>query len=241
MLRLKDWAKWATPLLIVVMLLGVSCSFVAPPPAPSPPPAPPEPENHKPVINYITAPQQTAPSSNTRVTCVATDADGDILTYAWAADSGMIIGTGDTVTWNAPAAAGDYIVTAIVTDSKGGEARDSVTIDVIQKPNRSPIAALIVRKNKDTAITITEETGPITAKRWSSTEIECKAEDPDGDTLSYRWSATDGQIDGDGPIVKYIASATGDFAVTATVVDSSGAQTKCSVYFHVPCCGAGGG
>lgn len=241
MLKLKVWAKWATALLVVVMLFGVSCSFVAPQPEPEPvPPAPAEPENHKPVINYMKAPQQCTPSESIRIACVATDADGETITYAWAAESGMIVGTGDTITWNAPAEAGTYIVTAIVTDSKGAEARDSVTISVTPKPNRSPIVKLVVRKANGTEVTINQETEPITAKRWSSTEIECKAEDPDGDTLSYRWSATDGQIDGEGPFVKYIATTAGDFAVTATVIDGRGAETKTSVYFHVPCCGAGG-
>jgi hypothetical protein len=154
---------------------------------------------------------------------------------------GLHIGTGDTVTWNAPEAAGTYTIAVTVTDGKGGEAKDSVTISVTPKPHRAPIVTLIVRKNKDTAITITPDAKPITVKRWSSTEIECQAESPDGDTLSYKWSAPDGQIDGEGPKVKYIASATGDFAVTVTVIDSRGAQTKTSAYFHVPCCGAGGG
>jgi len=241
MLALKSLAKLVTPLLVVAMLLCVSCSFVAPQPEPEPVPSTPvEPENHKPVINYVTAPKEGIPSESIRITCVATDADGDTLTYAWAADEGMIVGTGDTITWNAPAVTGDYVVTAIVTDSKGAEARESVTISLMEKPNRVPIVKLIVKKSNGTEFVINEETGPITVKRWSSTEIECQAEDPDDDTLSYRWSATDGQIDGEGPFVKYIASTTGDFAVTATVLDSRGAETKTSVYFHVPCCGAGG-
>jgi chitinase len=242
MLGLTGWAKWAAPILIIIMLLGTSCTFVVPPPTtpvttttlPSPKS---EPENHKPVINYMTSEQQVTPSSSTRITCVATDADNDTLTYTWSVNSGTIIGTGDTVTWTAPQAAGTYIITAMVTDTKGGEAKDSVTIAVTPKPNRAPMVTLIVREKNEPPVNITPATGKITVKKWSTTEIECKAEDPDGDPISYKWSATEGKIDGEGPIVHYIASTPGDIAVTVTASDNRGAQTKTSVYFKVPCCG----
>ena len=210
------------------------------PQQPSEAPAPlpiPQPENHKPVINYMTSQQQVTPSSSSRITCVATDADGDTLTYAWSAPSGTIVGTGDTVTWNSPEANGNCTVTVTVTDSMGGEVKNSVTIAVVSKPNRAPIATLIVREKNEPPVTVTAAAEPIRVKRWSTTEIECKAEDPDGDMLTYKWSATEGKIEGEGPKVQYIATTGGDAAVTVTVIDSKGAQMKTSVYFKVPCCG----
>jgi hypothetical protein len=241
MLRLTGWTKWVAALLIAVMLLSSSCSLIAsssnttiePPPT-----TPPEPENQKPVIQYIQTEQQVTPSSSTRITCMATDADKDTLTYSWSSNNGTIIGTGDTVTWIAPEAAGTYSVTAMVTDGKGGEAKDSVTINVIAKANRAPIVTLLFRENKNAPpITVTPEMDPIRIKKWSTPEIECKAEDPDGDPISYKWSATEGKIEGEGPIVQFIAMTAGDITVTVTAVDSRGAQTKASVYFKVPCCG----
>lgn len=241
MLRLKGMTRWAIQLLVIVMLFGSSCSFAVlsqPAPATPPAPPPPEPENHKPVISYITAQQQVSPSDNSRISCVATDVDEDTLTYAWSASGGTIIGTGDTVTWAAPQATGSYAITAIVTDGKGEEARDSVNIAVTVKPNRAPIVTVLVREKKnDPPIAITSQTGPLKVKKWSSTEIECKAEDPDGDPLIYKWSATEGKIDGEGAIVHYIASTPGDYVVTVTAIDSKGAQTRGSVFFKVPCCG----
>jgi len=82
-------------------------------------------------------------------------------------------------------------------------------------------------------------TPPIKVKRWSTADIECKAEDPEGDPVTYKWGATGGKIEGEGPHVVYIATTSGDFGVTVTVTDSKGAQTKMAAFFHVPCCGQG--
>lgn len=238
---LMNRGKWAIPALIIVMLLVTSCTFVAPqppaPPTPSTPPPTPQPENRKPVINYMTSQQQVSPSASSRITCVASDADGDSLTYAWSTTSGTLVGTGDTVTWNSPEAPGTYNIAVTVTDGKGGDVKDSVTIAVVSKPNRSPTATLIVKEKNEPPVTVTPATEPIRVKRWTTTEIECKAEDPDGDPLTYKWSATEGKIEGEGAKVQYIASTAGDFAVMVTVSDPKGAQAKTSVYFHVPCCG----
>jgi len=234
--NLGKW--WVVPALILVMLLATGCTLVAPqPPAsPTPPPAP-EPENRKPVINYMTSQQQVTPSTSSRIACVASDADGDTLTYAWSTTGGTIVGTGDTVTWTSPEATGSYTIAVTVTDSEGGQVKDSVTIAVVAKPNRAPTAMLIVTEKNEPPVTVTPTAEPIRVKRWSTTVIECKAEDPDGDPLTYKWAATEGKIEGEGAKVQYIATTTGDVAVMVTVSDPKGAQAKTSVYFYVPCCG----
>ena len=234
------YGKWIVISLTIAVLLFSGCSFATPsPPAPTPTTPPPAAENHKPVINYITAQQQVSPSSNSRLTCVATDADTDPLIYAWSANSGKIVGDGDTVTWIAPETPGTYTIGVTVTDGKGGEARDSTNIVVNIKPNHAPLITVIVREKGLPAITVNQSTGPIKAKRWSTTEIECKSEDVDGDPVTFKWSTTEGKIEGEGPIVQYIATTAGDFAVTVTAIDSKGAITKATVYMHVPCCGQG--
>jgi hypothetical protein len=234
------YVKLSILLLAIAALITSSCSYIPSTPAPPTAPAlPPAAENHKPVISYITAQQQVSPSSNSRLTCVATDADGDSLIYAWSANSGKIVGEGETVTWIAPDTSGTYTIGVTVTDGKGGEARDSVNIVVSIKPNHAPIITLIVREKGLPPITITQTTGPIKVKRWSTAEMECKAEDPDGDQITFKWSATEGKIEGEGPIVQYIATTTGDFAVTVSAIDNKGATTKATIYIHVPCCGQG--
>ncbi len=56
-----------------------------------------------------------------------------------------------------------------------------------------------------------------------TTTITVDAVDPDGDTLTYNWSATDGTIDGTGNSVTYTAPATlGTYTITVVVSDEHG-------------------
>ncbi len=50
------------------------------------------------------------------VTVVASDADGDALTYSYVVSGGAVNGNGASATWTAPSTAGDYLVTVAVTD-----------------------------------------------------------------------------------------------------------------------------
>jgi len=58
-----------------------------------------------------------------------------------------------------------------------------------------------------------------------SCEITCHAVDPDGDELSYNWSASGGEISGDGYAVNCTAPDSGGYyKVTVTVTDARGGQ-----------------
>ena len=80
---------------------------------------------------------------------------------------------------------------------------------------------------------------PITIKSWSTTAIECFAEDPDGDTLSYKWLSDKGGLDGEGANIQYITKSSGEYTVTVIVSDGKGRQTTEKIFFHVPCCSGG--
>ncbi|MCK4580964.1 MAG: hypothetical protein KAU10_06400, partial [Dehalococcoidia bacterium] len=95
MLQLRYQARWAILLAIMALLLGSACT-PSPSPPPTPPP-PPGPENHPPVIHYMTADEEITLSGSAQIQCVATDKDTDTLSYQWSADGGMIEGTGDNV------------------------------------------------------------------------------------------------------------------------------------------------
>ena len=223
--------------LTLAMLPVTGCNKEAPPVTdPTPPPPPP---NEAPVIHYMSSEQQITPSSESRIRCVATDPDKDILSFAWSASGGTVTGEGEEITWTAPETTGDYIITATVTDDEGAETSQSVTISVTPAPNHIPVVELIVTVHGKDPITVTPATEPISMKKTATAEIECVAEDPDGDELDFKWAATEGRINGEGPIVTYFASESGDHAITVTVIDSQGGQTKVSAYVHVPCCGAG--
>lgn len=82
---------------------------------------PTEPTNSVPEIHSVSAsPTTIKVNEMTSLSCVATDADGDDLSYAWSADEGSFIqGTqGPSVTWKSPSSVGDYEVIVIVSDGK---------------------------------------------------------------------------------------------------------------------------
>ena len=87
--------------------------------------------NNAPVVYTMSAAATTLwPSDSTTVTCTAADADGDNLSYAWTATGGLVSGSGNRITWNAPAAVGTYEVRCQVTDGKGGSANGAVSVAV---------------------------------------------------------------------------------------------------------------
>jgi hypothetical protein len=58
-----------------------------------------------------------------------------------------------------------------------------------------------------------------------SVQVVCTASDPDGDGLSYAWSASAGEIDGVGDTVDWIAPASeGSYSVAVAVTDGHGGQ-----------------
>ena len=90
--------------------------------------------NTPPVIASLT-PSSTdlPPEGSCTIGCVASDADGDTLTYAWTASGGTISGTGNSISWDAPATEGTYNISVSVNDGHGGAASDSVDIIVEMK------------------------------------------------------------------------------------------------------------
>jgi hypothetical protein len=65
------------------------------------------------------------------VHCNAEDPDGDQLTYLWRATGGKITGESSTVGWTSPGVSGDYTLTVVVSDGRGGSAEGSVIFKVL--------------------------------------------------------------------------------------------------------------
>jgi hypothetical protein len=167
--------------------------------------------NHWPVITGLKAePEGVLLFGNCRITCNATDYDGDQLSYNWLASGGNITGTGESVNWTAPNSAGSYNVTVMVTDGRGGKAMKQITITV--RTNEPP-----------------EITSLITNTNWTtpsgSLQVTCDATDPDGDELSYEWTTTGGNISGTGAAVNWTApQAVGAYNITVLVKDGYGGE-----------------
>ena len=127
------------------------------------------------------------------VSSTASDPDNDPLTYTWKSSGGRIDGNGPQVRWlSTGAPVGSYTVTLTVDDARGGAASCSTEIHIEAKPNHPPTIACAADRT------------PVFA--GERVHITCKANDPDGDPLTYAWRANQGRITGNG--------AEGDFDTT---------------------------
>lgn len=206
------------------------------------------PVNQPPVIKYLNAPGEVQVSSTNTITCLASDPEQDLLSYSWSADAGKIFGNSENVQWVAPETAVGSTITVMVTDNHSPQVAKSVVIIVKSRPVLPPkIVSFIVYRKDNTIFDLTpitvipNDVNQVSVERSSLTEINCFAEDPNGEAVSYIWSAPlGGEIIGTGSGVNYFSpSNPGDYFVTVTVINKSGSKSTASVQFYVPCCGLG--
>ena len=141
----------------------------------------------------------------------ASSPQNDPLTYSYTATGGTVDGTGPDARWNSTGVTvGSYTVTAAVNDGKGGTASCATDFKVEERPNRPPTATLSVERSP---ILPGEHTG-----------IICTGSDPDGDPLTYSYSASGGQITGNGSNATFDATGLqpGTYTVKCTVNDGRG-------------------
>ena len=141
------------------------------------------PANQAPVIQSVTADPDTVNISETsRLSCIATDQNNDILVYTWSAPDGEfpVSSSGTIVLWQAPPDTGTYSVTASVSD---GQLTDSETIDinVVFPSNYAPVIQSLTAN-------------PQVLSPNDITELTCVADDQDDDSLTYTWSSSDGSF-----------------------------------------------
>ncbi len=90
-------------------------------------------DNHPPTIDILSVNLPVLATGDTvSIACTAEDVDGDNLSYAWSAPTGLLIGSGPAVRWQAPAGDGPHEIRVAVTDGNGGTARDTVSVDVME-------------------------------------------------------------------------------------------------------------
>jgi len=200
--------KWViVGLVILAILIGTGCAIINKPPE---------------ITSLTPSATSLAPGGSCTINCAASDPDGDTLTYGWTVSGGAISGEGDTVTWTAPTTEETYTITATVSDGKGRTASDScdITAQVVNTPPE--------------VTSLTPSTTSLAP--GDSCTINCAASDPDGDTLTYEWTATGGAISGEGDTVTWTAPTTEEtYTITVTVSDGKGgtASDDCDITAEV--------
>jgi hypothetical protein len=88
--------------------------------------------NKPPKISGITATHLLVyPRGTVELECIASDSEGDDLTFRWTSTDGEITGNGPSVTWNAPNKYGEYYIMVVVEDEDGSSSQDSIMIGVV--------------------------------------------------------------------------------------------------------------
>jgi outer membrane lipoprotein-sorting protein len=213
-------------------------------------PAVTEVQNNSPVISDLMATDAVVqPQGRTRITCQATDADNDNLTYKWTVSAGIIEGDGSTILWTAPVKSGPCSISVAVSDGKGGSASQNVIIQVPEKPNNSPLIKTLRFTRYNHKAVFIDPNGTekelkdaqvlLVVKKLDPVELSVLASDPDNDPLDYRWTSNPGgTIKGDGNTVWWYApSEAGDFKITIEVTDERGGSASYTITVTVKCCG----
>ncbi|MCK5706267.1 MAG: tandem-95 repeat protein [Candidatus Aureabacteria bacterium] len=182
------------------------------------------PTNWDPVIDSITAtPSSVFEQENTTVTCNASDADGDTLSYYWHPSPAIITGSGSTVVVTMPEVAGDTVIEIVVTvsDGNGGSTWNLINIPVYNKNNVPVItSSAITSATEDSAYT-----------------YDVNATDSDGDTITYSLTVkpTGMVINSSTGLISWTPSQTnvGSNSVTISISDGNGGTDTQSYNLNV--------
>ena len=189
-------------------------------PQPPPPPKPKEP----PTASCSVNPASVYAGSNDTVAVhvAANSPDGLPFTYSYTVTGGAVEGTGADARWNpSGVSTGSYTVTAKVDDGKGGTASCTADIRVEERPHHPP--------------TVSCSADPTSIKVGEHSAITCNGNSPDNLPLTYAYSASGGQVTGNGPQAQFDSTGVppGTYSVKSEVSDSRGDKADSSANVEV--------
>ncbi len=179
--------------------------------------------NQQPSVSASCRPCTVVPGGEVRLTATASDPDGDDLTYAWTASRGAFSGGTDAAAtrWTAPGATGRVTIRVEVSDNRGGTASATVAVTV-EEPNEPP--------------SVSASCDPCEVPRLGEVELTATASDPDGDKLTYAWSAPAGSFSGvtDAATALWTApDSLGPVTIRVEVTDGNGGSASAKVTIEV--------
>jgi len=177
------------------------------------PPPPPPPPSGPPTASCSANPASVYQGSNdpSAIHVTASSPASLPLNYNYTATGGTVEGTGPDARWNSSGlAVGTYTVTAKVDDGKGGTTSCTADIQVQEKPHHPP--------------TISCSANPSSIAPGEKSTITSTASSPDNLDLTYSYSATGGQVTGNGPTATFDSTGLqpGSYKVNCSVTDSRG-------------------
>ena len=170
------------------------------------------PQNYPPRIKSLTPKPATIMKGNELIIyCSAEDKDKDSLFFNWQSSAGTFSGGGSAANWTAPDFAGTFFVFCTVADGSGNQVSDSTAITVIGNYNPQ-----INNMFSD----------PGQVEKGETANLNCQADDLDGDSLTFLWQADFGTFSGSGNLVTWTAPQNpGYYTVFCTVTDGRGGKT----------------
>jgi hypothetical protein len=182
------------------------------------------PTNWPPTVRVKAGRYAVAQGEDVDITADANDRDGDALTYGWRTSSGQLTGSGARVTLKtASIDPGPVEVTATVTDARGESVTDHLTITVTPRANRLPsVMAVVAERTR--------------VRAGERVALRARAADPDGDALTYSWSASAGTIRPNGQTAMLDTSridADTEVTVSVSVSDGRGGEASGSTVVAV--------
>jgi len=171
-----------------------------------------EPNRPPEIVGLNVTSDRIEPFSMCDIACDATDPDGDELTYTWTVSAGEIFGEGPAIEWGSPVAEGLYRISVAIDDGRGGTADYSVPLRV--QANAAPALT-----------SLTADSDWVFA--GTSIRLSCEVADADGDEVSLEWTATGGELYGQGNAVVWLAPDEAEvYWITVVARDSYGGESR---------------
>ena len=184
--------------------------------------------NIAPVANAGNNITVTLPTNNATLTGSGTDADGTIVSYAWAKvsgpASGNITGANEAIASISGLSQGVYQYQLTVTDNAGAIDRDTVQVAVIVAPNLAPVA------NAGANIVLTLPA--------NSTTLNGSGTDADGTITAYLWTKIAGPsagtlVNATSAVASLTGLVQGVYQFRLRVTDNAGATASDTVQVTV--------
>ena len=198
-----------------------------------------------PIVRVVVSSTTVRPGGTVSLTATARDEDGGPVTYLWEAPSGSFDATDRaSVTWTAPSVAGRVRISLTVTDDEGDTTIGTVDITVggggggggtggsggtgdDSGTGGGGGGGVTLTVNSPPTVSLSCE--PCRVRQGLGVSLEATASDPDGDDLSYSWSAESGSFIGetDGATARWRAPAeAGAMTIRVTVSDGEGGSAS---------------